>query len=198
MQFTYEAANCRIFYTPQTFYNYIALWKYAADAIWSNPALCVKNSTGYAVNGSDTTGPSTEVPRPSVVATPEVKLGSVIMSILDSPSADDTTLHDNLGSTNKKQIHGSFCNDTLPYLLTSHYYCDSSFQSCVKGKKNVGPACVYTCGTVGDSCGNNNNCTASKSSKKTESAISAQKWLLSSAPGCVPGLWGKAGKIQAG
>lgn len=61
VQFTYEAANCRIFYTPQTFYNYAALWKYAADAIWSNPALCVKNSTGYAVNGSDTTGPPTEL-----------------------------------------------------------------------------------------------------------------------------------------
>ncbi|PMD46382.1 peptidase S41 family protein-like protein [Hyaloscypha variabilis F] len=39
LQFTYEAANCRIFYTAQTFYNYTNLWRYAADAIYSNPAF---------------------------------------------------------------------------------------------------------------------------------------------------------------
>lgn len=59
LQFLYEAANCRVFYTPQTFYNFTNLWKYAADAIWSKPELCVKDSTGYATNGtsSDTQGP---------------------------------------------------------------------------------------------------------------------------------------------
>jgi hypothetical protein len=48
LQFAYEAADCRIFYTIQTFYNYTALWQYAADAIWTNPALCVVGSTGFA------------------------------------------------------------------------------------------------------------------------------------------------------
>lgn len=48
LQFLYEAANCRIFFTPQTWYNYSALWRYAANAIWTDPALCVQGSTGYA------------------------------------------------------------------------------------------------------------------------------------------------------
>jgi hypothetical protein len=48
LQFAYEAADCRIFYTPHTFYNYSALWQYAADAIWTNPSLCVNGSTGFA------------------------------------------------------------------------------------------------------------------------------------------------------
>lgn len=62
LQFVYEAANCRIFYTPQTFYNYTNLWNYAADAIWSKPELCVKDSTGHATTRavSDTKGPAPE------------------------------------------------------------------------------------------------------------------------------------------
>ena len=61
LQFAYEAANCRIFYTPQTVFNYTALWQYAADAIWSKPNLCVEGSTGLAttgVNETDFVGPS--------------------------------------------------------------------------------------------------------------------------------------------
>jgi hypothetical protein len=59
LQFVYDAAKCRIFYTPQTFNNFTNSWKYAADAIWSKPELCVKDSTGYATNGTsgDTQGP---------------------------------------------------------------------------------------------------------------------------------------------
>jgi hypothetical protein len=61
LQFAYEAADCRIFYTPQTVYNYTALWQYAADAIWNNSTLCVAGSTGFATTGTNQTdfiGPS--------------------------------------------------------------------------------------------------------------------------------------------
>lgn len=59
LQFLYEAANCRIFYTPSTFNNLTKLWKYAADAIWNKPELCVQGSTGYA---STAKAPSTTSP----------------------------------------------------------------------------------------------------------------------------------------
>lgn len=60
LQFAYEAADCRIFYTPQTFNNYTALWQYAADAIWTNPKLCVPGSTNQlsAGNVTDKAGPT--------------------------------------------------------------------------------------------------------------------------------------------
>jgi hypothetical protein len=45
LQFRYEAADCRIFFTPKTWYNYTKLWNYAAEAAWHNPALCIANST---------------------------------------------------------------------------------------------------------------------------------------------------------
>lgn len=59
LQFVYEAANCRIFYTKDTVYNFGKLWRYAANAIWTNPELCVQGSTGIASHGnsSNISGP---------------------------------------------------------------------------------------------------------------------------------------------
>ncbi|KAI0479822.1 hypothetical protein F4859DRAFT_477484 [Xylaria cf. heliscus] len=58
LQFAYDAADCRVYYTPATVFNYTALWQYAADAIWTNPGLCVAGSTGYA-NSSSSSGAGT-------------------------------------------------------------------------------------------------------------------------------------------
>lgn len=59
LQFAYEAADCRIFWTLDTFNNFTALWKYAVDAI-SNPAMCVQDSTNQPSTGhlTDTVGPT--------------------------------------------------------------------------------------------------------------------------------------------
>ena len=46
LQFVYEAADCRIFYTFENLKNYEVLWQNAADALWGNGSLCVKGSTG--------------------------------------------------------------------------------------------------------------------------------------------------------
>lgn len=60
LQFVYEAADCRIYFTPQTFWNFTNLWKYAAKAAWDNPKLCVEGSTGFSSKptSTDTVGPS--------------------------------------------------------------------------------------------------------------------------------------------
>ncbi|KAI1325015.1 hypothetical protein F5Y16DRAFT_401888 [Xylariaceae sp. FL0255] len=48
LQFTYVPADCRIYFTPQTVYNYTNLWTYAANAIWNDTTLCVAGSTGLS------------------------------------------------------------------------------------------------------------------------------------------------------
>ncbi|KAL9123703.1 MAG: hypothetical protein Q9217_006893, partial [Psora testacea] len=53
LQFQYEAADCRIFYTKNTIYNYINLWNYVIDALYRNPALCVAGSTDPNSSGSN-------------------------------------------------------------------------------------------------------------------------------------------------
>ncbi|KAI4091090.1 MAG: hypothetical protein LQ344_004318 [Seirophora lacunosa] len=44
LQFVYEPADCRIFYTHNTVYNYMNLWNYVIDAVYRNPSLCVAGS----------------------------------------------------------------------------------------------------------------------------------------------------------
>lgn len=72
LQFAYDAADCRIWYAPQTVLNYTALWHHAADAIWNSDSgeLCVANSTGFTgLSFGNTTGdhpnPQTDFPSAS-------------------------------------------------------------------------------------------------------------------------------------
>jgi hypothetical protein len=41
LQFIYEEANCRLYYTPEMTVDITALWKAAADAQWGNSGKCV-------------------------------------------------------------------------------------------------------------------------------------------------------------
>ena len=54
LQFIYEAADCRLFYTPPMLTDYTVLWTTAANAIWKNNSLCVSGSTGNPTSGNET------------------------------------------------------------------------------------------------------------------------------------------------
>ncbi|MCJ1438725.1 hypothetical protein MMC27_008115, partial [Xylographa pallens] len=58
LQFIYEAADCRIFYTPTMLQDYTILWQTAVSAA-SNSSLCVQGSTGNPTAGNIT---STDAP----------------------------------------------------------------------------------------------------------------------------------------
>ncbi|KUJ16945.1 uncharacterized protein LY89DRAFT_684938 [Mollisia scopiformis] len=98
LQFAFEAADCRIFYTINTVFNYTLLWKYAADAIWTNPSLCVANSTGFATAANAPsnfiTGPNGTVSKPQVLTMGQIasSLSITNTSLLDLDT--DTTLYD--------------------------------------------------------------------------------------------------------
>ncbi|USP76769.1 uncharacterized protein yc1106_04043 [Curvularia clavata] len=46
LQYIYEASDCKIFYTPETYFDPDAAWKQAWDAFQDN-SKCVKGSTGH-------------------------------------------------------------------------------------------------------------------------------------------------------
>lgn len=59
LQFAYEAADCRIFFTKDTFNWFPALWQYAADAVFHNASTCVRDSDAFKnTMRTDMTGPS--------------------------------------------------------------------------------------------------------------------------------------------
>ncbi|KAL1873512.1 hypothetical protein Daus18300_003875 [Diaporthe australafricana] len=99
LQFTYEAADCRIFWTPKTSFNYAALWQYTADAIWSNASLCVAGSTGYSGSGSkDKDDESLALPMPS--PKPSSFNMTEYLSSLDNqtPAVDSSDLENDLSA----------------------------------------------------------------------------------------------------
>ena len=81
LQFVYQPATCRIFYTTRTVYNYLNLWNYVVDAIWRNPSLCIAGAANGTIN-DNTTGPA--VNDKATVAIPNSKIPSLILSGLQS------------------------------------------------------------------------------------------------------------------
>ncbi|KAF2443878.1 hypothetical protein P171DRAFT_45962 [Karstenula rhodostoma CBS 690.94] len=47
LQFKYEEADCRLYYTPEMTVNAAAIWKAAADAQWSDSSKCIGNGGYY-------------------------------------------------------------------------------------------------------------------------------------------------------
>lgn len=45
LQFIYEEADCRLYYTPEMTFDATAVWKAAADAQWGNSGKCVGASS---------------------------------------------------------------------------------------------------------------------------------------------------------
>lgn len=57
VQFVYDAADCRIFYTFETWSDYSQLWTYAVSAA-SDAKLCVPGSTGFSSTGASPQAPT--------------------------------------------------------------------------------------------------------------------------------------------
>jgi hypothetical protein len=163
IQFAYEAADCRIFYTTQTIFNYTLLWQYAADAIWTNPGLCVANSTGFATAANSpsnfVTGPNGTVSKPQVLTMGEIasSLSLTNTSLLNLDT--DTTLYDFIPSALSDPP--TPCNTDADCAETSEA-CVSNVncnrRRCVEFKDACGitsKQCLTGCTTLNSLCGPN-------------------------------------------
>ena len=96
LQFGYEAADCRIFYTTWTAYNLENLWNYVIDAFFRNPELCINGAANLTspVTNTNQTGPT---PKPSEIPTPTTPGGvaDLILKGLQYSKRDSTgSFHD--------------------------------------------------------------------------------------------------------
>lgn len=118
LQMQFEAADCRIFYTPSTFNNFTNLWIYAADAWWTNQNLCVRDSIGYAT-GKNTT----PKPAPSAVPLAAVSYSDVGIPNLHHPDAAIDFLVSDLPLPD-----GSGPNEVRPETTTDKFYQQINFE----------------------------------------------------------------------
>ncbi|KAI9767093.1 MAG: hypothetical protein M1840_005882 [Geoglossum simile] len=170
LQFAYQAADCRIFYTPQTVYNYTALWQYAADAIWSKPSLCVQGSTGFATTGTNKTdfvGPPSGTPGTFTNLTTQ-------LSAFNSSTRYLTSLNDGLGAAfkprNSYAATAQTCNG--PSDCVGGFVC-ATVNTCL-GSGKVGPSsqCLPKCFVSLAPCRNGGRCQLQSS---TGTAVGSQQ-----------------------
>lgn len=143
LQFGYEAADCRIFYTTWTVYNFENLWNYIIDAFFRNPELCINGAANETspVAGTDETGPT---PKPSEIPTPTTPGGvaDLILKALQHAKRDLTETKD--GLTNALLAPRSVPNTASSSLDLSTFIDDGTLvteNSCAACTKN-GFACV--------------------------------------------------------
>jgi hypothetical protein len=62
LQFKYQAADCRLYYTLANVYNMTQLWRDVSNAAWQDSSLCVADSTGYPTARTDKVDASIKSP----------------------------------------------------------------------------------------------------------------------------------------
>jgi len=141
LQFAYLPADCRIFYTARTVYNYQNLWNYVIDALYRNPSLCVPGSTTYkpADQILDSTGPSADQKKawatiqPNTIAASVLGWGDLINKKLNSKLSDDST------PFSKRAVLGLSPHPDLPSVIHDVTYNPAICSTCSR---------LQTCATI--------------------------------------------------
>lgn len=167
LQFLYLAADCRVFFRLDNFWNMTNLWKYAAAAIFTNPEYCVTNSIGryYASSANNTSEPSTSAtptPSPNI----NTNISHNIACIIDLSSSKNALPASFSGQqsdtvTPKSTKIGQTCKDDTG--------CPGGGFKCISVSGCGSPAterCVKTCTTSSRSCGGLNCITTHKDPPK--------------------------------
>ena len=128
LQFQYQAADCRIYYTLETVYNMTQLWSYTARAAWDDPTLCVQDSTGYPTARNET---SAKMPPSATPAAPAV------YDFSPSPSADNATF-ELLDAPSNRRSAGAIT------LCNSSCQCRDMEVTC-SGRTKIVSACLPSC-----------------------------------------------------
>jgi hypothetical protein len=143
LQFKYEAADCRLFYTVANIFNMSRLWHDVAAATWNNASLCVTGSTGFpsARNTSSTQAPprrTAQLPLLSLDLADSVAItGNGTVGILDSGSRQTGEI--------KSCQTNSDCNGDL--CLGTNLRCGTIFKpvsACLPKCSNYDPSCPGT------------------------------------------------------
>lgn len=150
LQFKYEAADCRIYYTLANIFNMSRLWRDAATAAWDDSSLCVAGSTGFpsAHNTSSTKAP----PK---------RTAQVPILDLDFPNSVGPAGNDSVGYAADLMDNGELYGSQI-YSCTSHGECDSGVctETLLMCSRTLKPvyACLPKCRSNGGGCPSNSEC----------------------------------------
>jgi hypothetical protein len=184
IQFKYEAADCRIFYTLANLYNTTRLWHDVAET-FTDKSRCVEGSTGFSTTNNTTPSPP---PKPTAKR-PTLDHnypGMTQEKFDDNPEAG---LRDGAGD-NKTPIKcpagtqiGQRCPGSKAICKSVRVNCPGS-----EGKKDL-PVCVPDCTCVASGCNCDGKCQLSDQVEKKVSGKDNLKIKTAGNHGqCFPGV----------
>jgi hypothetical protein len=146
LQFRYEAADCRLYYTSANVFNLTRLWHDVVAAAWGNPSVCVTGSTGYpsARNTSSTLSP------PHVTA-------QIPLLILDPPKSVATAGNSTdglLAIGNRPSPYAKSCESNRE---CGGWPCSETKLRCNSSVKNI-TACLHPCSNADLNCPADSSC----------------------------------------
>jgi NAD-dependent dihydropyrimidine dehydrogenase PreA subunit len=150
LQFQYNAAQCRIYYTLDNIYNMTRLWRDAASATWEDKSLCVEDSTGYAPepNSSESKSPPDRKAQTPVLDTDSIN--KVSLQTNSTGGLDGITFQRNsIPASNLDKFVE--CDSLRP--CKGSFTCQSVVATCPQGgfvwKQDQPSLCLPPCSTSG-------------------------------------------------
>jgi hypothetical protein len=171
LQFRYEAADCRIYYTLDNVYNMTRLWRDVAAAAWEDPSLCVEDSTGYAARPDAESPPKQPPPRSAQAPEVTFTLGDV-----ETPDHGWNTTLDLINRETKRSISSKdvvLCNRDRTCGGSAR--CENVPVVCPDGKttKHL-PVCLARCTNRGAACNDGMKCDYTQNAVESKSQLPAR------------------------
>ena len=139
LQFKYEAADCRIYYTMKNLYNMTQLWHDVSTAAFVDSSLCVQGSTGFSTtnNTNPSPPPKPQTQRPTLEL--DTNTDKAVVDQLESDSDPNNGLRDGDGrgkSTSAIVLctPSNTCTDTTKTCRRTEIYCHGQ-----------GPRTIHAC-----------------------------------------------------
>ncbi|KAI4600506.1 hypothetical protein KJ359_000861 [Pestalotiopsis sp. 9143b] len=176
LQFQYQAADCRLWFTLNNVLNVTNLWRDVADAAWTDSSRCVADSTGYTATSADG---SAMVPKPPPQTTAVAIDVPAIGYLFDADPSSDSSSDPDPMYDGQRSLRTA---DVVPCTPSNPKQCVAGVTTCQPiqlacSDNTVGEityACVKVCNVNQGNCGS----TAPVCSHKTFHESSETKSLL--------------------
>lgn len=153
LQFKYDAADCRIYYTIDNVYNMSRLWRDAAAATWDDTSLCVDDSAGYASRSTDGIPPKSPPPRAQQNAV--LDLGFIAPSTVAINTTANLINFGTRVAVTEKDVTNCPCGGTTD-CLSFAFSCDPNKPA--SATQGVVSVCLPRCSSFAPSCPGDMGC----------------------------------------
>ncbi|KAL8709816.1 MAG: hypothetical protein Q9225_007391, partial [Loekoesia sp. 1 TL-2023] len=154
LQFQNFPADCRIFYTKETVYNFENLWNYVIDAMWRNPSLCIAGSATPFESSTASNSPAAPPAQLSERFFPDDSSSSTTIHTRDPDDFDESE-----SDLEERQLPSS--SNNCPICSNARETC-TKVPSCSKGRQILTPACRLKCAGFPGDCGQQAHCSSTR------------------------------------